>query len=85
MKSKNKTILAFSKYVSREKAIEIIINDYIGNICHARNTNILEYILLYGWDGLNEWSNKQLEEFISELLIENQPNKKSINSGPDFL
>ena len=68
-----KKINAFGKKVSREDAYKIIINDYIGDIVYAQNTDVLECLLIEGWTSLEEWSDKELEDFISELLIENQP------------
>ena len=67
-------IKAFGKQVSREQAYQIIINDKICDICHARNTDTLEDLLMFGWVSLEKWTDKELEEYISELLIENQPN-----------
>lgn len=64
---------AFGKYISREKAIEIIIEDFKCSICYARNTDVLEELLCLGWKGLEKWSNKGLEEYISGLSEENQP------------
>jgi hypothetical protein len=69
-------IKAFGKTVSRDKAYEIIISDKVCDICHARNTDTLEDLLMFGWKSLEEWTDQELEEFISELLIENQPNGK---------
>ncbi|MFA6944282.1 MAG: hypothetical protein WC220_00145 [Pedobacter sp.] len=69
-------IKAFRKLVSREQAYQIIINDKISDICHARNTDTLEELLMFGWVSLEKWSDKELEEYITELLIENQPNGK---------
>ncbi len=66
-------IKAFGKLVSREKAYQIIINDKIGDICHARNTDTLEDLLMFGWVSLEKWTDEELEEYIGELLIENQP------------
>lgn len=66
-------IKAFGKQVSREQAYQIIINDKISDICHARNTDTLEDLLMFGWVSLEKWTDKELEEYISELLIENQP------------
>lgn len=66
-------IKAFGKRIDREKAYEIIINDYICAIVYARLTDHLESILLFGWKGLFESSDKELEECIDEMLIENQP------------
>jgi hypothetical protein len=69
-------IKAFGKTVSRDKAYKIIINDKICDICHARNTDTLEDLLMFGWKSLKKWTDQELEDFISELLIENQPNGK---------
>lgn len=69
-------IKAFGKMVSRDKAYEIIINDRICDICHANNSSSLEDLLMFGWKSLEDWTDQELEEFISELLIENQPNEK---------
>ena len=66
-------IKAFGKLVSRDEAYQIIINDKICDICHARNTDTLEDLLMFGWVSLEKWTDKELEEYISELLIENQP------------
>ena len=66
-------ITAFGKKVSRDEAYQIIINDKICDICHARNTDTLEDLLMFGWVSLEKWTDKELEEYISELLIENQP------------
>lgn len=68
-------IKAFGKLVDRNEAFQIIINDKIGDICYARNTDTLENLLIYGWEALEDWTNKELEDFISELCIENQPQK----------
>lgn len=69
-------ITAFGKKVSRDEAYQIIINDKIGDICHARNTDTLEDLLMFGWVSLEKWTDEELEEYISELLIENQPNEE---------
>ncbi len=66
-------IKAFGKLVSRERAYQIIINDKICDICHARNTDTLEDLLMFGWVSLEKWTDEELEEYIGELLIENQP------------
>jgi hypothetical protein len=66
-------INAFGKKVSRNKAEKIIINDFIGDICHARNTDTLENLLVHGWKGLEKWSDKEIQDYIEELLPENQP------------
>ena len=69
-------IKAFGKKVSREKAYQIIINDKIGEIVYARNSDSLEDLLMNGWKTLEKWSDKNLEDFIDELSIENQPDGK---------
>ena len=66
-------ISAFGKKVSRDEAYQIIINDKICDICHARNTDTLEDLLMFGWVSLEKWTDEELEEYIGELLIENQP------------
>lgn len=68
-----KKINAFGKKVSREDAYEIIVNDCIANIVDAQNTDFLEFLLIEGWTSLEKWSDKELEDFISEPFIENQP------------
>jgi len=69
-------IKAFGKKVSREKAYQIIINDKICEIVYASNSDTLEDLLMNGWEALEKWSNKDLEDFIDELCIENQPDGK---------
>ena len=69
-------ITAFGKKVNREEAYQIIINDKIADICHANNSDSLEELLIIGWVSLEKWTDKELEEYISELLIENQPNEE---------
>lgn len=69
-------INAFGKKISREKAYKIIINDFICCISYAQNTDVLEDLLLMGWESLEDWNEKELEEFIEGLCIENQPNGK---------
>jgi hypothetical protein len=69
-------IKAFGNMVNRDEAYQIIINDKIADICHARNTDTLDDLLMFGWKSLEDWSNQELEDYISELLIENQPNGK---------
>jgi hypothetical protein len=69
-------IKAFGKMVSRDEAYQIIINDKIADIVHANNSDTLEDLLMFGWVSLEKWTDKELEEYISELLIENQPNGK---------
>lgn len=69
-------IKAFNKKVSRNKAYQIIINDRMNEIVYARMYETFEDLLMYGWKGMENWTNKELEEYIDELLIENQPNGK---------
>ncbi len=69
-------IKAFGKKVTREQAYQIIINDYLAYIVYARNTDGLEDILINGWKSLEKWTNNELNEFISNLCIENQPKGK---------
>ena len=72
----DKTIKAFGKRINRAQAHQIIINDHICEVVYARNTEFLEDLLIYGWKSLPEWTNEELEEYISQLLIENQPDRK---------
>lgn len=65
-----KKIKAFGKLVSREEAYRIIIRDKIGEIVYARNSNVLECILFSGWKSLEEWTDKELEEYINDWLCE---------------
>jgi len=69
-------IKAFRKIVSREQAYQIIINDLICHIVYANNSDTLEDLLMDGWEPLGKWSDKELEEYISTLLVENQPDGK---------
>lgn len=69
-------IKAFGKKVSREKAYQIIINDKICEIVYASNQDTLEDLLMNGWKALEKWSDEDLEDFIDELCIENQPDGK---------
>lgn len=69
-------ITAFGKKVSREKAYQIIINDKICEIVYASNSETLEDLLMNGWQSIEKWSDKELEEYIDTLLIENQPDGK---------
>ncbi len=69
-----KNIKAFGKMVDRDEAYQIIINDKIADIVYASNSDTLEDLLMFGWVSLEKWIDKELEEYISELLIENQPN-----------
>ncbi len=69
-------IQAFGKMVSRDEAYKIIINDKVADIVHASNSDTLEDLLMLGWVSLEKWTDKELEEYISELLIENQPSGK---------
>lgn len=68
-------IKAFGKKVSREKAFQIIINEFMCAIVYARDYDELENLLQYGWKALEEWSNKDLEDYIDGLCIENQPDR----------
>lgn len=69
-------IKAFGKKVSREDAYRIIFNDFVAGIVYARNTDIIESLLMGGWISLEEWTDKELEYFIDDLCIENQPKGK---------
>jgi len=69
-------IKAFGKLVSREDAYRMIINDVIADFVYAGNSDSLEEMLICGWKSLDKWTNQELEDHISELLIENQPNGK---------
>lgn len=71
-----KNIKAFGKMVNRDKAYQIIINDKMNEIVYARMYEMFEDLLMSGWKGLYDWTDKELEEFISELLIVNQPDGK---------
>ena len=42
-------IKAFGKLVSREKAISIIINDKVCEICYASCEDTLRDLLRFGW------------------------------------
>ena len=64
-------INASGKAVSRDEAIQIIIDDFIGCVVHAQMSDVLEEWLLCGWKGLDEWTDQELEEFISNLSEEN--------------
>jgi|GEM_PF-1218668 len=66
-------IRAFGKMVDRDEAYQIIINDKLCEFVYAANTDGLEDLLLYGWKSLEEWSDQELEDFIDELCVENQP------------
>ncbi len=67
-------IKAFGKKVSREKAYQIIINDKICEIVYASMSDSLEDLLMCGWKPLEEWGDKELEEYIETLCTDNQPN-----------
>lgn len=69
-------IKAWGMKVSREKAYQIIINDKMNEIVEARIYEALEDLIMGGWKGLEEWTDKELEEYISSLLIVNQPDGK---------
>ena len=69
-------IKAFGKEVDREGAYTIIINDWINDVCHAGNTDSLEYLLLDGWKALEERTDKELEDFIDTLCESNQASSK---------
>ncbi len=71
-----KNIKAFGKMVDREEAYQIIIDDKMNEIVYARMYEMFEDLLMSGWKGLYDWTDKELEEFISELCIENQPDGK---------
>lgn len=70
------TITAFGKKISREKAFQIIVNDKISEVVHASNSDTLEDLLMNGWKSLEKWTDKELEDYISTLLVDNQPNGK---------
>jgi hypothetical protein len=69
-------ITAFGKKVNREKAYKIIFNEYVCAIAYSRNYSELEDLLMEGWKSLEEWSDKELEEFIEGLCVANQPGGK---------
>ena len=73
---KNKKITAFGKKVTRAKAYQVIINDMICNFIYSQNTEGLEDILLNGWTSMELWTDDELEDFISNLCVENQPRGK---------
>ena len=66
-------IKAFGKTITRDLAIDMIVNDFVCGIVYANNTDILEDILLYGWKGLEDWSNKDIQNHIDDLDLSNQP------------
>ena len=65
-----KLIKAFGKTVSRDEAYEIIINNKINEICRRQKSENLYYMLMFGWESLVKRTNKELERFIKEHLIE---------------
>ena len=66
-------IKALGKNISRDKAYNLIIKDYIDNIIHTHNDEVLEDILINGFKGLTEWSDKNLETFINDVCVFNNP------------
>lgn len=69
-------INAFGKDVTRDKAIQIIIDDFIACIVHAQMSDVLEEMLFCGWKSLDKWTNYELEDYISGLCEQNQPQCK---------
>ena len=57
--------------VSRDDAVQIIIDDFIGCIVHAQMSNVLEELLHSGWKSIDEWTDEELENFVSTLCEEN--------------
>lgn len=72
----SKKIKAFGQMVNRSKAYEIIINDKMCEYVYAACTEGFEDLLMYGWKALREWTDQELEEYIDELCVENQPDGK---------
>jgi len=74
MAEKNQTpkIKAFGKEVSRDKAHQIIVNDWFNAVYGAGDTVALKDLLFDGWKPLDEWSDEELEDYIDGLCPENQ-------------
>jgi len=68
-----KKIKAFGKLVDRDKAHQIIVNDWLCSVCYAGITDALKDLLLDGWKPLDEWGDQELEDYIDGLCPENQP------------
>ena len=68
-----KKIKAFGKLVDRDKAHQIIVNDWLCSVCYAGITDALVELLHNGWKPLDEWSDEELEDYIDGLCVEAQP------------
>jgi len=51
----------------REKIIEKLIQDRIGDWVHAHNTDSLEIWLMFGFKGFDDLSDQELEDAIDAL------------------
>ena len=74
-------INAFGKIVTREEAYQIILYDMVAEIAFARCCTGLKEVLMYGWKPLPTWSDQELEDFIGNLSVENQPH---VVEGVDY-
>lgn len=68
----DKKFKVFGKLVDREEAEQKIKNEIIGDIVGSSNDCYLDQILTCGWTAMYKWSDKEIQDSLDELEIENQ-------------
>lgn len=66
-------INAFGKKISRDEAYELTVCYKFCEICNFRDHESLCDLMMSGLPSLEEWSDKDLEEYISTISVENLP------------
>ena len=68
IKSTNKPFSVFGKQLTRDEAEDMIYKDKLAEIVYARCYDALETIVFEGWKGVIEWSDKDLQEALDQLI-----------------
>lgn len=67
-----KKFKVFGTMVDRKEAEQKIKNEIIGDIVGGNNDYYLDQILTCGWTAMHKWGDKEIQDFLDELEIENQ-------------
>ena len=58
--------------MTRDEMIEVLIEDKFSEWIYAGCTDSLEEMLLFGWKGLEDYTDQELKETIEEMFTQKQ-------------
>lgn len=65
------TFQVFKKIVTRETACRLIAQDIINQVVNGGDHDMLMDILIDGTQGVDQWENEDIKEYLGHLLAEN--------------